>query len=96
MKPSELPEVFQENLRAARLRSGLSQRRLAMLVECSPNSIVEWETGKASPSLNSVHRLGKALGISSELLLVKFCSEPVQLKPQQNQSSSGKSEKIPA
>lgn len=69
MKPERLPEVFRENLRAARIRSGMSQRALAAEIGISPNSVVLWESGKASPTLSSVVKLATALGIPPEALL---------------------------
>lgn len=69
MKPEELPEIFSRNLRAARLRSGKSQRALASEIGCAASSINEWETGKASPTLTSVVKLAAALEVPPELLL---------------------------
>ncbi|ODA28047.1 helix-turn-helix domain-containing protein [Planctopirus hydrillae] len=78
VKPNELPEVFCKNLKAARMRAGLSQRALAGLIGSSPNSVVEWENGKASPSLTTVVRLAEALKLSPEMLLTNFGSEMLQ------------------
>lgn len=75
VKPEQLPEIFCHNLRAACIRSGKSQRALAGEIGASPNSVVLWESGKSSPTLTSVVKLAKALGIPPEALLTEVGSE---------------------
>lgn len=81
VKPDQLPEVFARNLVAARKRSGLSQRALANEIGASPNSVVEWEKGKSSPTLTSVVKLAKALEIPPEALLTEIGEEILTAVP---------------
>ncbi len=69
MQPHELPNVFSRNLRAWRTRRNLSQMALAKEAHISHVSIVNWESGKNSPTLTSVVRIAEALRVNPEALL---------------------------
>lgn len=75
MKPEELASTFSRNLVAARKKAGVSQRALANRLDASPNSVVEWEKGKASPTLATVAKIAKALDVPPEALLTEIGSE---------------------
>jgi transcriptional regulator with XRE-family HTH domain len=56
-------------LKLFRERKGLSQRALAAKAKMSQTYLCNVETGKADPSLSTLKRLSKALGITvSELV----------------------------
>lgn len=81
MKPNQLPEVFAKNLRAARVKAGISQRSLAERIGASPNSVVLWESGRSSPTLSSVVKLSEALDVPPEMLLTELGHEMLAAVP---------------
>lgn len=60
---------FAEKLKSARRSAGLTQKELAGLTGISYRAIQTWEAGTAPKSLESVQRVAKALGTTSEALL---------------------------
>jgi transcriptional regulator with XRE-family HTH domain len=60
---------FGWNLRLARKQAGLSQRELARRIGRHQCRIVEWESGKCCPLLDSVVRLSEALEIDPGVLV---------------------------
>jgi transcriptional regulator with XRE-family HTH domain len=56
-------------LKKLRLARGMRLADLAAASECSESLISKIENGKATPSLNTLHRLAKALGTKIALLL---------------------------
>ncbi|ADG67968.1 helix-turn-helix domain protein [Planctopirus limnophila DSM 3776] len=78
MKPNELPEVFSRNLKAARQRAGMSQRKLAEITGCSFASVCRWETGRESPNLTTIVKLAEGLQVPPEALLTNFGFEMLQ------------------
>ncbi len=68
---------FAERLREARSARGLTQLRLAELLEISPRVYNRWERGIAAPRLDTVVRLAEILEVSlDELLGRKEATEP--------------------
>jgi len=61
------PAAVGERLKAARVRSGLSQRQLAF-PGCSPAYISRIESGDRIPSLQILRELGRRLGVSGDFL----------------------------
>jgi transcriptional regulator with XRE-family HTH domain len=57
-----------ERLRSARIRTGMSARRLAADLGCSPSLISQIERGKAVPSVSRLFAMTTALGISMDSL----------------------------
>jgi transcriptional regulator with XRE-family HTH domain len=70
-----------ELIRAARLRKGLSARRLAALAGVSSAYVSRLEAGNLDPSLRSFARLAAALGLSPgevwAVVLLEAAPEPV-------------------
>lgn len=69
---SEMPESnlwMGVQLRHARLVKGLRLKDLADLCNCSESMISKIENNKTAPSLNTLHRIAKALGTSVAALL---------------------------
>ena len=64
----DMPEMG-EHLRAARAARGLSLRELAERLGVSPSLISQIETGRASPSVNTLYALAAELDVSLDELL---------------------------
>ena len=62
-------EQFAKNLRAARLRAGLSQEQLADRCDLPPTEISRLERAKREPRLGTIVRVARALGIAPGSLL---------------------------
>jgi transcriptional regulator with XRE-family HTH domain len=63
-------------IQAWRLHAGLSQRKLAALVDVSPASVCMWEKGQNIPSTRSLTRLVGVLGLT----MLKFYGTPPKTK----------------
>ena len=64
-----MSDVFHENLKAARLRKGLSQQEVADLVGVAKSTYSMWETGNREPNLMRIKALTKILDVSGDELL---------------------------
>lgn len=64
----QVEKTFGMLLRDARLKAGMSQRRLADALGMSQSGIVEWEKGTRSVRLRDVARIAEALGIEQSEL----------------------------
>ncbi len=59
-----------KNLRKIREKKGLSQERLARLADVANNTVIKIEAGKnQNPTLDTLQKLSKALGVSVDDLL---------------------------
>ena len=55
-------------IRTLREANGLSQRQLAKMVACSPETVNRWEHGKGGwPKLDAMQKLARALNVSLAL-----------------------------
>ena len=63
--------AFGRILKQMREKKGLSQEELAFKAELHRTYVSQLERGVKSPSLKTIHRLAKALGLSSSALLRK-------------------------
>lgn len=61
--------VFHENLRAARLKKGLSQQEVADALGVAKSTYSMWETGNREPNLMRIIALTKILEVSGDELL---------------------------
>ena len=68
---SKLPKKFGNALRDARIRAGLTQMQVAERADLTLNYTGEIERGEKLASLETVVRLGGALGLSGADLLKK-------------------------
>ena len=59
------------NIRRLRTRSGYSQARLAKLARISQAWVCRLETGDENPTLASVTRIARAIGVNDAELLAK-------------------------
>jgi len=73
---TDLRKVLALNMKQHRKRLGLSQAKLAELVEVSDNHIALIETGRRFPSITMLELLATALGID---ILELFSIKPVEL-----------------
>ncbi len=63
MGKTELPQVA-SRLKEARLKSGLTQKQVARLLDVSDVQVCYWETGKRPIDLSSLSRLADIYGYS--------------------------------
>lgn len=52
-----------------RKKRGLTQEKLAELVDIHPNTLLKWEYGTREPRASEIQRLAKALGVTEAELL---------------------------
>lgn len=52
-----------EHIRAARIRAGLTQERVALAAEIDRSSVVRIEQGQQSPTLDTLIRLARVIGV---------------------------------
>lgn len=81
MTPEELDPTFARNLRLLREQKNWSQRHLAELLSTSASVIVDWEKGIKSPTLKTVSKLCRVLGVTPNTLLGESISEILEAVP---------------
>lgn len=54
---------FGERVRELRKERGLSQEQLAEKIHRDPRTVVAIETGKRNPTLNTIDKISKSLGV---------------------------------
>ena len=59
-------EKFQISLAAARVNAGLTQEEVAKAMNISKNTLVNWEKGKAEPTINQGRRLSELYNMPLE------------------------------
>ena len=62
-------EKFFENLKEARINSGLSQKEVAEQLGVAKSSYSLYESGKREPDVERIKMLAQILGVSSDALL---------------------------
>jgi len=67
---TKLKDQFVRNLKELRELRGLSQEKLAERVKVSMTFIAHLETGRKSPSFETLDELGRALGVPAYRLLL--------------------------
>ncbi|MDE5932530.1 MAG: helix-turn-helix domain-containing protein [Lachnospiraceae bacterium] len=58
-----------ERLTELRKENGLSQEKLAELLNISRQAVSKWETGASNPDINNIIQLGKLYGVSTDYIL---------------------------
>ena len=53
-----------ENIVALRKKRGLTQEKLAEVIEVSRQSVTKWESGESEPSIDKLIKLSKYFGVS--------------------------------
>jgi DNA-binding XRE family transcriptional regulator len=69
MHPTAVPDRFARNLREQRLRSGLTQERLAYVCNLHRTEISLLERGEREPRLTTIVRLARGLDVAPAVLL---------------------------
>ena len=54
--------MFHNNLKALRLKCGLSQRQVADFLNVSPQSVSKWEKGESFPSIEFLPQMAECFG----------------------------------
>lgn len=72
----ELPQILGRNVRAARLRKGLSQEQLAFEAQMKRSYVSDLERGARNPSIKAIARLAEALEIPAAELLRADLDKP--------------------
>lgn len=63
------PHLFAIRLRTIRQQKGLTQADLGKLADMHQRSISQFESGQHNPTLGTVIRLARALGVSADALI---------------------------
>ena len=62
-------EHFNENLKEARLKSGLSQKDLSENIGVAKSTYSLYESGKREPNVDTIKKIVSALNVSADMLL---------------------------
>lgn len=68
---TELHQIFCENLKNVRARSGMTQLQVAELLGVTQPTYAEYESGRGSPSLDLVEKLAKAFKVDDPAKLLR-------------------------
>lgn len=60
---------FNENLKEARLRSGISQKDLAENIGVAKSTYSLYESGKREPNVDTIKKIASSLNVSADTLL---------------------------
>ena len=63
--------MFHNNLKALRLKSGLSQKQVANFLNVSAQSVSKWEKGESLPSIEFLPKMAECLGCDINAFFVK-------------------------
>ena len=63
--------MFNDNLKALRLKRGLSQKRVADFLNVTPQSVSKWEKGEALPSIDYLPGLAQCLNCDINAFFAK-------------------------
>ena len=63
MNKKELLKIFGKNVKIERIKKDLTQEQLAELIGIEPQSLSYMETGKFSPSPDTLQKLGEVLKV---------------------------------
>ena len=67
--PLDLKDIVRFNIRARRKELGMTQQRLAEIIDAYQPNIAQIESGANSPTLDNLAKIAMALGVSPDLLL---------------------------
>ena len=62
-------EHFNENLKEARLKSGLSQKDLSENIGVAKSTYSLYESGKREPNVDTIKKIASVLNVSADMLL---------------------------
>nr|DAX72633.1 MAG TPA: repressor protein [Caudoviricetes sp.] len=69
---------FNENLKEARLKSGISQKDLAESIGVAKSTYSLYESGKREPNVDTIKKIASSLNVSADTLL-GIDNEPITL-----------------
>ena len=69
---------FNENLKEARLKSGISQKDLAENIGVAKSTYSLYESGKREPNVDTIKKIASSLNVSADTLL-SIDNEPTTL-----------------
>ena len=69
---------FNENLKEARLKSGISQKDLAENIGVAKSTYSLYESGKREPNVDTIKKIASSLNVSADTLL-GIDNEPITL-----------------
>ena len=67
--PTEIREIFSQNLKFYRIKANISQEKLGEIAKISEKYVSDLERNLYDPSLQTIDSLAKALNIETYLLL---------------------------
>lgn len=70
-KPEKILKEFGKNLQRLRIEKGFSTRKFADEAEISASTLGRLEAGETNPTLTTLLKLGEALGVDLNRLVVK-------------------------
>lgn len=70
-KTDKLLKDFGKNLQRLRIEKGFSTRKFADEAEISPSTLGRLEAGETNPTLTTLLKLGEALGVDLNRLVIK-------------------------
>ena len=68
--------TFSDNLKTIRTRRGLTQQKLADILNVSQNAIHNWESGKREPNMDTIREIADKLNVDVWYLVSKPLSTP--------------------
>lgn len=69
-----------EQIQRIRIQKGLTQERLAEMIEVSRQSVSKWELGQAIPDVDKIIRMSELFDVSTDALLLRNPEEPEEKK----------------
>lgn len=69
-----------EQIQRIRIQKGLTQERLAEMLEVSRQSVSKWELGQAIPDVDKIIRMSELFDVSTDALLLRNPEEPEEKK----------------
>lgn len=84
---------LEEKLVSLRKSKGLSQMKLAEMMNVSRQAISHWEVGTAIPSIENLNYLGRLYDVPLEYLLHDDATEPVRVNQNLEQETTGPKKK---
>ena len=62
-------DIFETRLKELRLEGGMTQKKLANLLQTTDDSIFSWEKGRSQPSIEMIRKLCVVFQVSADYLL---------------------------
>lgn len=84
---------FHEELKAARIKTGLTQQQIADILGVSKSTYCGYETAKRSPDPQRIKQLAKILHVSADTLLDTSFGEQKEKAPTPAEAEAGEIEK---